>query len=88
MLPAPQAAILAHLLSHSGAVVPKDPLIEAGWPGLAIAENSLNQAIHRLRKVLGTDAIYIETVPFHKFRFVAPVERAVREVGRPRSRRV
>jgi DNA-binding winged helix-turn-helix (wHTH) protein len=46
-LPAPQAAILAHLLSHSGAVVPKDKLIDAGWPGLAVAENSLNQAVHR-----------------------------------------
>lgn len=75
------SAILVHLLTHAGPPISKDALIEAGWPGVAVAENSLNQAIRRLRAVLGTDTIYIETLPGHGFRFVLPVERAARIVS-------
>src|SRR4051794_26299598 len=76
-LSAPQAAILAHLLSHAGALVTKDALTEAAWPGLAVGEDSLSQVIHRLRKALAGNTTYIETVPHHGYRFVVPVERAV-----------
>src|SRR4051812_15161497 len=80
-LSVPQAAILAHLLSHAGALVTKDALTESAWPGLAVGEDSLSQVIHRLRKALAGDTTYIETVPHHGYRFVVPVERAVREVS-------
>jgi len=59
----PQGAILAHLLSHAGTLVPKGTLTEAGWHSLAVSDGSLDVAIHRLRKVLGADRVYIETVP-------------------------
>jgi non-specific serine/threonine protein kinase len=52
-LSSPQSAILTHLVTHAGVVVSKERLIEAGWGGMAVSENSLDQAISRLRKVLG-----------------------------------
>src|SRR4051812_28979111 len=92
-LPVPQAAILARLVSQPGDVVVKDALVEDGWPGIAVGEDSLTQAIHRLRKVLDTHStdrraqtIYIETVPQLGYRFAVPVERRTRSPCR-RSRR-
>lgn len=49
----PQAAILLHLISHVGEVVSKDALATAAWRYAAVAGNSLDQAISRLRKTLG-----------------------------------
>ena len=65
-LSSPQSAILTHLVSHVGVVISKETLIDAGCGGTAITENSLDQAISRLRKVLGEgrrDATNIETLP-------------------------
>jgi DNA-binding winged helix-turn-helix (wHTH) protein/Tfp pilus assembly protein PilF len=73
----PQSAILACLVSHSTIVISKETLIDAGWGGMAINENSLDQAISRMRKVLGDrrgNATYIETLPHEGYRFKAPVQ--------------
>ena len=59
------------LLEERGNVVPKEVLIQRVWPDTFVEENSLNQSISALRKVLGPR--YIETVSGRGYRFVAPV---------------
>ena len=80
-LPDSQFAILLRLVSHVGEVVAKDALADAAWRGAAVTDNSLDQAISRLRKTLGSGrdrARYIETVPNHGYRFAAAIERTQR----------
>ncbi|HEX5741111.1 MAG TPA: winged helix-turn-helix domain-containing protein, partial [Pilimelia sp.] len=40
--------ILLALLRHGGEVVTKDELLDAGWPGRVVSENSLAKAVSRL----------------------------------------
>ena len=46
-------ALLRTLVERPGAVVSKDALIEAGWPGLAVEESNLTVQISALRRALG-----------------------------------
>ena len=77
----PQAAILVQLVSHAGEVVSKHTLATAAWRDSAVTDNSLDQAISRLRKTLGSGQDgrrYIETVPNRGDRCAAVIERAPR----------
>jgi DNA-binding winged helix-turn-helix (wHTH) protein len=79
-LSAPQSAILLQLIANAGHVVSKDALAEAGWKNVAVTTNSVTQSVLRLRKVLEATPSpntpeYIETIPNHGYRFIAPVER-------------
>jgi len=51
-------ALLRLLLQNPGVPVSKDALVEAGWGGLAVADNNLTVQIAALRRVLadGADA--------------------------------
>lgn len=74
-----QADVLLALLSRAGEVVGKDALIEAAWQGVAVTDNSLEQAVSALRKALGdspASAGLIETVPRRGYRFRAGVARS------------
>src|SRR5262249_39215834 len=69
--------LLFHLLNHSGALVTKDKLLEALWPGANVTENALAQAMSDLRHALGDDAgepRFIKTIARRGYRFIAPVE--------------
>ena len=48
-----QSAILVQLVANVGQVVARDALIQAAWGNTAVTENSLGQAIGRLRRALG-----------------------------------
>jgi DNA-binding winged helix-turn-helix (wHTH) protein len=78
-----QLDVLLRLLVQPGQVVAKDDLIAAAWKDVAVADNSLEQAISALRRTLGAPpagGTYIETVPRRGYRFAAAVERkAARE---------
>jgi DNA-binding winged helix-turn-helix (wHTH) protein len=78
-----QIAVLLRLVAHAGQIVAKDDLIEAAWKDVAVADNSLEQAISTLRRILGTPpdgGTYIATVPRQGYRFgVAVQRRAQRE---------
>ena len=77
-IPDRHVGVLVHLLAHAGAVVSKDGLIESAWSGLAVTDNSLEQAISGLRRVLGDGpdgTPYIQTVPRQGYRFTGPVTR-------------
>jgi DNA-binding response OmpR family regulator len=70
------AAILQALLSAAGQEVAKDRLLEAGWSGRLVHENSLAKAIGRLRGALGEDGALIETVHGYGYRLAAEPEAA------------
>jgi DNA-binding response OmpR family regulator len=83
-------AILAVLVREAGMEVDKDRLLEAGWPGRLVHENSLAKAISRLRHALGEDGQALETVHRYGYRLAADVESdtAARPEFTPRRRRV
>jgi DNA-binding winged helix-turn-helix (wHTH) protein len=69
-------ALLRALLARPGAVVSKDALIEAAWPGKVIEESNLTVQIAALRRVLGEapgGERWIETMPRRGYRFVGPI---------------
>lgn len=72
--------ILLLLLHNAGAVVSRDELRRQLWPNDTFVDfdNGLNAAIRRVRDALTDSADnprYIETVPRHGYKFIAPVER-------------
>jgi len=63
-------------VENAGALLEKDALMLALWPGLVVEENSLSQVISGLRRALSDDSHdskYIQTVPRRGFRFIAAV---------------
>jgi eukaryotic-like serine/threonine-protein kinase len=72
--------LLLMLLDRAGEVVSREEIRRKLWPPDTFVDfdPSLNTALRKLRQALCDDAEtprYIETVPKHGFRFVAPVER-------------
>lgn len=77
-IPDRHIGVLLHLVAHAGTVVSKDQLIDSAWDGLAVTDNSLEQAISGLRRVLGDSPAgspYIQTVPRQGYRFTGTVTR-------------
>lgn len=64
-------AIFALLVDEAGRDVDKDRLLEAGWPGRVVHENSLAKAISRLREAMGADSKLLETVHGIGYRLAA-----------------
>lgn len=72
------AALLSHLAGHAGAVVTREALQAALWSRDTFVEfeDGLNHAVARLREAFGDSARqprYIETIPRHGYRLIAPV---------------
>lgn len=68
---------LVLLLRESGKLVTKDRFLGEVWRGVPVTDEALTQCIKTLRRQLGDDAAsprFIETVPKHGYRFIAPVE--------------
>src|SRR5258708_39458839 len=70
--------ILCLLLDHSGEVVTREELRQKLWPAHTFVDfdRSLNKAMTKLRSALGDSAEsprYVETIPRHGYRFLAPV---------------
>ena len=69
---------LALLVGEPGRLVSKDRFLAEVWRGVPVTDEALTQCIKTLRRQLGDDAgrpRFIETVPKHGYRFIAPVER-------------
>lgn len=67
---------LLYLVEHPGELLSKATLMQAVWPDVVVEENSLNQNISLLRRVLGEspgEYRFIVTVPGRGYRFVAEV---------------
>ncbi len=72
--------VLLHLVAHAGRVLSKDALVDAAWRDVAVTDNSLEQAVSALRRVIGNapdGQPCIQTVPRQGYRFTAPVTRTV-----------
>lgn len=72
--------ILELLVAHPGELVARDELRRSLWPADTFVDfdRSLNKAINKLRVALCDSAEnprFIETVPRHGYRFIAPVQR-------------
>ncbi len=68
---------LALLVSEAGALVSKDRFMDEVWRGVPVTDEALTQCIRTLRRQLDDNAArprFIETVPKHGYRFIAPVE--------------
>jgi len=69
--------ILVLLANRPGEPVSRDELLSGVWPGVLVGDDSLTQAVTKLRKALGDDPrspSYIETISKRGYRLVAPVE--------------
>lgn len=71
--------VLVHLAARAGEVVGRDELFAAVWSDVHVGDESLTNAIIKLRRALGDDARHpkiIETIPKRGYRLIAPVRRA------------
>jgi TolB-like protein/DNA-binding winged helix-turn-helix (wHTH) protein len=80
--------LLQILLENAGNVVTREELHKKLWPeGVYVDfDRSLNKAVVRLRETLCDDAAsprFIETLPRHGYRFIAPVEARPAESDAP-----
>ena len=70
---------LVLLVREQGRLVPKTRFMDEIWRGVPVTDEALTQCIKTLRRQLGDDASnprFIETVPKHGYRFIAPVEQS------------
>ncbi|ANM29764.1 hypothetical protein ABI59_09520 [Acidobacteria bacterium Mor1] len=68
--------VLIELACRPGEVFSRDQLLESVWKDVFVSENTLSQAISRLRRALGDDRNaprYIETISKSGYRLVAEV---------------
>src|SRR3954454_20227718 len=68
---------LCLLVGDAGKLIPKERFLDEVWRGVPVTDEALTQCIKTLRRQLGDDAArprFIETVPKHGYRFIAPVE--------------
>jgi DNA-binding winged helix-turn-helix (wHTH) protein/Tfp pilus assembly protein PilF len=73
-----QFDVLLLLVSRAGQIISKDDLLQAGWKDVAVGDNSIEQAISSLRRLLGRSpgsVAFIETVPRRGYRFGSAVSR-------------
>lgn len=76
---------LTLLVREQGKLVSKDRFLEEVWRGVPVTDEALTQCIKTLRRQLGDDVArprFIETVPKHGYRFIAPVDGAVAPLPR------
>src|SRR5581483_10806889 len=68
---------LALMAREQGRLVSKERFLAEVWDGVPVTDEALTQCIKTLRRQLGDEAgrpRFIETVPKHGYRFIAPVE--------------
>lgn len=72
--------LLVLLIQARDRVVSRNEIFDRLWPDVAVEDNNLSQQVHRLRRLLGTDASGtspIATIPGRGFQFVGLVDEAV-----------
>ncbi|MCG6965971.1 MAG: winged helix-turn-helix domain-containing protein [Chromatiaceae bacterium] len=82
-------ALLLYLAGNAGSTLSREQLFNAVWPGVVVSDDTLTQAVIKLRKALGDDARnprYIQTVPKRGYRFCAPVTAAADQAPVPPER--
>ena len=78
----PKSFDMLHLLvRNSGHLMEKDELIRMLWPDTFVEEGNLSNNVFLLRKTLGDDREYIETVPGRGYRFIGSVRQLTKTVS-------
>jgi DNA-binding winged helix-turn-helix (wHTH) protein/Tol biopolymer transport system component len=72
-LPPKAIDLLLALLEQPGHVVSKKDLMQQVWPDTVVEEANLSHNIFLLRKALGENARFIETIPKRGYRFIGEV---------------
>ena len=65
------------MVREPGQLITRERFLDDVWRGIPVTDEALSQCVANLRRLLGDDATkprFIETVPKHGYRFVAPVE--------------
>jgi DNA-binding response OmpR family regulator len=83
----PTAAILRTLIAEADTDVHKDRLLEAGWSGRTVHENSLAKAVSRLRHLLGSDGEALRTVHGYGYRLIVQPVASDWPLAAPRTHR-
>ncbi len=68
--------LLVYLAQNAGSTISREQLFEAIWPGVVVSDDTLTQAVTKLRKAFKDDAKhprYIQTVPKRGYRLCAAV---------------
>lgn len=76
--------VLCVLVERSGELVPKQAIMDAVWPNIAVEENNLTVQVSALRRVLDegrTQGSIIQTVAGRGYRLVEPVGRDDDDAG-------
>src|SRR5205809_2963866 len=66
--------LLAFLITNQGHLISKDEILRAIWADTIVEESNLALNIHALRKLLGENNRFIETVPRRGYRFTGEVK--------------
>jgi DNA-binding winged helix-turn-helix (wHTH) protein len=78
--------LLILFLNRPQALVTKDDMLNALWPGIAVTDNALTQVVSELRQTLGdrpAEPTYIQTVPRRGYRFVGVIDGSPSEDAAP-----
>jgi DNA-binding winged helix-turn-helix (wHTH) protein len=75
-----EAALIFHLVTGAGTLLSRDALMDAIWGDVAVTDNSLEQLMSSVRRILkdAEEGVYVETVPRRGYRFVPEVRTLVR----------
>ena len=71
--------LLLTLLRNAGHVLSKEELMGQVWPQAFVEEHNLTVHVSKLRKALGSEHNYVETVARHGYRFIADVTRIIEQ---------
>src|SRR5690349_3373530 len=69
--------VLIYLLENRPRVISKNELVDQIWSGAAVTDNTLEQCLAEIRKVLRDNSrnpLFIKTVPRVGYRFIGSVE--------------
>src|SRR5689334_16701442 len=68
--------MLRYFVENAGRLIDRDELMQAGWPGVIVTDDSIAQCIGEIRRVLDGDSQrYLRTVQRRGYRFAEPVQR-------------
>lgn len=68
-------SLLAKILEHADEVVTKRELLQSVWGGRVTVENVLANAMAKLRKALGSNALQLVTIPRVGYRIKGPIRK-------------
>jgi len=78
------------MVREAGSLISKDRFLDEVWRGVPVTDEALTQCVKALRRALGDEVSsprFIETVPKHGYRFIAPVDAGASVTNVPVSRK-